>query len=419
MRFFEKREKKEVILDENKISDILLRAYLGGDYVTRENAKALPAINGWLGYVCDIFSMIPFRLYSKKINNDGKKVVKEITDDRRVLLINGDTGDIFTGAAFKRAMCEDYLLDGGGYAYINRIGNDVVSIHHVEPVYITPNKIGTSPIFKEYIIYSNGEEYEDSDFIKLLRNTEDGINGSGITEELTTALQTAAKRLAYDFSLAATGGSRKGFIKSPKKLDEKALTELKKAWEEYYAGNSNTVILNNGLEFQEASNTSRENEIADSKRHFADEVKVIFHIGNNYEETIKQAIQPIAYFFAAALNKDLLLETEKGRLFWEPDLAELYKGSLKERFEAYAIAIEKGFKTRNEIRQLEGDNYITGLDTINLGLGDVLLNAETGEIYTPNTGDTHKFGAVNGYNVSNAPNGDRKGVNPDDIINGE
>ena len=181
--------------------------------------------------------------------------------------------------------------------------------------------------------------------------------------------------------------------------------------------------MNNGLEFQEASNTSRENEIADKQKHFADEVKVIFHIGSNYDETIKQAIQPIAVYFAAALKKDLLLEEEKGLFYFAADLTELYKGSVKERFEAYAIAIEKGFKTRNEIRRLEGDNYIPGLDTVNLGLGDVLLDANTGEIYTPNTGESHKFGETSNKTDDESPantsNSSGNGAKPDDILNGE
>ena len=61
---------------------------------------------------------------------------------------------------------------------------------------------------------------------------------------------------------------------------------------------------------------------------------------------------------------------------------------MKERYEAYKIAIECGFKTRNEIRFLEDDDALEGLDVINLGLGDVLLDTKTGNIYTPNTNAT-------------------------------
>ena len=77
----------------------------------------------------------------------------------------------------------------------------------------------------------------------------------------------------------------------------------------------------------------------------------------------------------------------------------MLKGSLKERYDAYRIAITTGFKTRNEIRYMEDDNAIDGLDMITLGLGEVLLNANTGEIYTPNTNTIAKMG-VNGTDLT-------------------
>ena len=102
---------------------------------------------------------------------------------------------------------------------------------------------------------------------------------------------------------------------------------------------------------------------------------------------------PIAVAFATALNRDFLLEKEKKSYYFAPDTKELYRGSLKERYDAYKIAIESGFKTRNEIRYMEDDDALEGLDVINLGLGDVLLNTKTGLIYTPNTNQTVNMGS--------------------------
>ena len=208
----------------------------------------------------------------------------------------------------------------------------------------------------------------------------------------------------YDYDLAVTGGSRKGFLKTNKKLDEKGIQKLKDSWEQYYNGTANTVVLNDGMEFQEASNTSRENEINEKNVTFISEIKNIFHISDNYDDFIKNAIMPIASAFATALNRDFLLEKEKKSYYFAPDTKELLKGSLKERYEAYQIAIKNGFKTRNEIRYMEDDDAIKGLDMISLGLGDVLLNAETGEIYTPNTNKLVKMGENSDENALNSEN---------------
>lgn len=381
--------KREEVLDESKVDDVLLRAMLGGLEITREDALAIPSVSGWVDFVCNTFAQIPFKLYKETVK-DGKRVTEEVKDDR-VSIINDDTRDKLDGFQFKKAMCEDYLLGKGGYAFIGKVGNKFNALYYVKCDCVSVQR-NEKAIYKDYTLMVDGQTYNDYQFIKLLRNTKDGASGIGFTNEISRSLHTAFKRICYDLDLARTGGSRKGFIKSNKHLDQKAMEALKKAWEEFYTGNANAVILNDGMEFQEASNTSRENETNAKEITFNDTIKNIFHIGVTYEETIKNAIMPIATAFVTALNRDFLLEKEKKSFYFAPDTKELYKGSLKERYDAYKIAIETGFKTRNEIRYMEDDDAIEGLDIINLGLGDVLLNTKTGEIYTPNTNQMVKMG---------------------------
>ena len=382
-------KKRETVLDATQVDDVLLRAVLNGMSIYREDALAIPAVESCVDFICNTFAQIPFKLYREKVK-DGKRVTEEVTDER-VAIINDDTRDTLDGFQFKKAICEDYLLGKGGYAYIGRTGNKFNALYYVSCDKVTVQK-NEKAIYKDYTLMVDGETYRDYQFIKLLRNTKDGASGKGLTEEISKALQTAFKRLCYDYDITVTGGSRKGFIKSQKHLDKKAIDALKEAWENYYAGNANTVILNDGMEFQEASNTSRENETNAKQITFNSEIKDIFHIGATYEETIKNAIMPIAVAFATALNRDFLLEKEKKSYYFAPDTKELYRGSMKERYEAYKIAIECGFKTRNEIRFLEDDDALKGLDVINLGLGDVLLDTETGTIYTPNTNSMVSMG---------------------------
>ena len=413
MGMFSKLFKRETIVDASSIDDPLLKALIGDTAIDRDLALEIPVVSSSIDLICNTFAMIPFKLY-KEEEKDGKKVTKEVDDDR-VRIINDDTTDTLDGFQFKKAICEDYLMGKGGYAYIKKIGNDFKGLFYVEDNKITISK-NTDPIFKNYDIMVNANTYKTFQFIKLLRNTKDGASGVGLTTEISRALKTAYKRLLYDYDLAVTGGSRKGFIKSQKHLDEKGIKALKTAWEQYYNGNANTVILNDGMEFQEASNTSKENEINEKNINFNKEIKDIFHIGTNYDDFIKNAVMPIATAFATALNRDFLLEKEKKSYYFAPDTKELLKGSLKERYEAYQIAIKNGFKTRNEIRYMEDDDAIKGLDMINLGLGDVLLNAETGEIYTPNTNKLVKMGENSSEIVQNAP---QNAQNPQEIVQNE
>lgn len=387
-----KKEKRETIMDETQCDDLLLTALLRGNKVDRETALSIPTVSACVDLICNTFAMIPFKLYKETVK-DGKRATEEV-EDKRTRIINEDTTDTLDGFQFKKALCEDYLMGKGGYAYVKKNGNEFVGLFYVEDDKISISK-NADAIYKSFDVMVDGKTYKNYEFIKLLRNTKDGAVGKGLTEEISQALETASRRLKYEYELTATGGSRKGFLKSQKHLDEKSLKALKKAWEDYYAGNANTVVLNDGIDFQEASNSSQQNEMDAKTRTFADEVREIFHLNANFDDFIKNAIMPIATAFATALNRDFLLEKEKETYYFAPDTKELLKGSLRERYDAYRIAITTGFKTRNEIRYMEDDDAIEGLDMITLGLGEVLLNAETGEIYTPNTNTVAKMG-VNG-----------------------
>lgn len=390
MGLFDFFRKRDTTINTDSITDPLLKALLNGDTVDRETAMQIPIIASCVDKVCNTFASVPIKLYKNIITENGKRMAVEI-EDERVRLINDDTNDTLDGFQFKKAICEDYLMGKGGYAYIKKVRNSFKGLHYVKDSNVQIN-INSNPIFKNYDIYVNGEVYKDYQFIKILKNTKDGASGNGLVEQISRALQTANERLKYELSLTLTGGSRKGFIQSEKHLSDEAIKALRQAWEEYYSGNANTVILNDGLKFQEASNSSQQNEINEKNRTFISEIKDIFHISDNYIEFVKDAVVPILTAFVTALNRDLLLEKEKADYYFAYDTSELLKGTLKERYDAYAVAIQNGFKTRNEIRYLENDNAINGLDMINLSLGSVLLDANTGLIYTPNTNETVSLG---------------------------
>lgn len=365
------------------VDDVLLRALLNNETITREKALTLPAVSGAVDFISNCVACMPVKLYKRR-----DKKVEALDDDPRVKLLNGDTGDSLDAWQMKKAMVEDYLLGKGGYALIGRDRNDVVSLHYVEDRYITIMKT-YDPIYKRYQIFVMGKAYEPFEFIKLLRNTKDGASGVGVTVEVSKALETAYSTLIYQLGLVKSGGNKKGFLKASRKLATEEINVLKKAWKNLYKNNEeNIVVLNNGLEFQEASSSSVEMQLNESKRTFMDEINDIFHISNDFYETFKQAIYPIVKAFETALNRDLLLEKEKKNHFFVFDVKEIVKANLSERYTAYKLAKETGFITLNEIRREENMEYVEGLDVVNVGLGAVLYDINTHEYYTPNTDTT-------------------------------
>lgn len=377
--FFNKRSNTE---NNNIIADdLLLKAFIDGETITREKALTLPIVSGAVDFICNTVASIPIKLYKYK---HGK--VEEQENDTRTRFLNYDTGDTLDGFQFKKAIVEDYLLGKGGYAYIQRYRNDVTGIYYVQDSNISILK-NSDPIHKSYSIMVSGKEYRPYEFIKLLRNTKDGASGTGLTVEVSKALETAYRTLLYQLSLVKSGGNKKGFLKSQRKLGQDEINVLKQAWNSLYANNEeNVVVLNNGLEFQESSNSSVEMQLNESKKTLVNEINSIFHIYDDFDLTFKNAIYPILKAFETALNRDLLLEKEKKNMFFEFDVKEITRANIKERYEAYKLAKETGFMTLNEIREEENMEFVEGLDVINVGLSAVLYDTKTQKYYTPNTG---------------------------------
>ena len=140
------------------------------------------------------------------------------------------------------------------------------------------------------------------------------------------------------------------------------------------------------MEFKEGSNSLAELQINERKKTLKDDINDVFHISNKYDETIKDAVIPILSAIESALNRNFLLEKEKGVFYFAFDTKKITRGSLKERYEAYKLAKEAGLSTINEIREEEDKDYIEGLDVISLNLGNVLYDTKTKKYYTPNTG---------------------------------
>ena len=381
--FFKKKEEPSTLPKRSitpPVDDVLLSALLNGETITRDKAVTLPAVAGAVDFISNMIASMPVKLYKYK---QGK--VEEQETDNRVKLLNGDTGDTLDAFQLKKAMVEDYLLGKGGYAYIRKFRNNFTGLLYVEDNKISIIK-NLDPIFKDYNILVEGKEYKPFEFIKLLRKTKDGSSGIGVTVELSKALETAYQTLMYQLGLVKSGGNKKGFLKSIRKLGQDEINVLKNAWQNLYANNeSNVVVLNNGLEFQEASNSSVEMQLNESKKTLNDEINRIFHIKDDFYDTFRQSIYPIIKAFETALNRDLILDKAKKYYFFEFSVKEILKANIKERYEAYKLAKESSFMTINEIRKAENMEYIEGLDVVNVGLSAVLYDINTHKYYTPNT----------------------------------
>jgi HK97 family phage portal protein len=189
-------------------------------------------------------------------------------------------------------------------------------------------------------------------------------------------------------------------------LAQDVIDYLKTAWKKLYGNNEeNIIVLNDGVEFQESSNTSVAMQLNENKETNSTEICKLFNVpesiikgtatAQDYVNGFKLACMPVIKAIESALNRDFLLEKEKASFYYSFDTKELTKGDIKARYEAYGIGIDKNFLQPDEVRYME-DLEPLGLDFIKLGLDSVLYNPKTKEIYTPNTDKVNKIDKLKG-----------------------
>lgn len=357
--------------------------------VTPDKLLGIATLTGCIEKLTDTVASLPIELYKAE---NGE--VKPVPNDRRVYLLNDDTGDTLNGFELKKALVNDYLLFGNGYAYINRKLNTIQSLHYVNHADVSVLK-HCDPIFKHNEFNIGGNTYQDYQLIRVLRKTKDGATGTGILTENFDLLKLVYMSAVYEYLLVSSGGNKKGFIKSQSKLSKEAIEDLKTQWNNMYNNNkSNCVVLNNGLEFQESANTSVEMQLNENKKTNALEICKICGVPekilndtctyDEYQSFIKVSILPRLAMIETALNVALLSNSERENYYFKFNTKELMKADIEKRMNAYSKAVSKGIMQIDEIR-FEEDLKPLGLDFIKLGLQDVLYNPNTKEIYTPNT----------------------------------
>ena len=386
------RRKTEKRADEVLQADgaELLRALMGGEDMTAEKALEIPAFSAAVDFISSTVAMLPVKLYSENAND---KATDEITNDKRLFLLNDEANGTMSAMLAKRAAVRDMLIYGAGFLYIEKDGIGVRSLRFVKHGDITVNT-NSDPIFKDFNIYVGGRSYMPWNFVILTRNSTDGVTGVGAVDEHKTLLTATYSAMKYEEIIAKTGGNKKGFIESEVQLTDPSMEKLKRSWNDIYANNENNVlILNKGLKYVPAASTSVEMQLCENKRANTEQIAQIFGLSPEvlagscstaeYMSAVRTAVLPVVEQFQSALNKSLLLESEKSEKYFTLDTTELLKGDTLSRYQAYEIALRNNFLQLDEVRYME-DKKPIGFDFLKLGLNDVLYDPKAHTVYTPN-----------------------------------
>jgi HK97 family phage portal protein len=381
----------------------ILQAMVQGVPVNKHTALEIPMISRCISMIADAVAALPIKLYRKV--GDG---VEEVKDDRRVVILNGDTGDTLNADYMRQVMVRDYLLYGNAYAYIETSGGKADKLFYVDAELVGRELTAMDPIHKQYRYIINGQQYMPYKLLKILRNSDGYGCGTGIIEENPELIAAAYGLLQYHKKMILTGGAKRGILRT-QKLNKDVLADVKAKWAALWAGKSDQdtmMVLNSSdMDFKELSTSSVDMQVNQTQETLDKEIMKLFGTADGLlsEDTVKNAVMPVIDAIEAALDSDLLLEREKGEYYFAFDTRELTRGDITQRFNAYATALSQNFMQLDEVRAME-DLPPLGINFVKLGLNDVLLDPKTGQIYTPNTNQYAVMGESAGMDLTNEEN---------------
>lgn len=356
--------------------------------INANNVFNIPVVSSSVDLITGIISMLDIGLY-KQVRCDK---VEEVEQDYRLKLLNNEPNYVWNSNQMKARMVQDIILEGSNYIYIDKNGNKVQSLYYVEKSDVTVLEDVTTKIKKLGKLMVGMEEYEPYNFIISTINSKNGLSGSGILKRNQELLKLAYGINMFLADLYKNKGNKRG-IWSSNKMNPKDFDIFKKGIREAEADENNSYIVNgDDVKYNTMTSDAREMQTAEVLESIDKQIKAIFKIPTNidteegYKSFIKLCITPYLNSIENAINKALLLESEKeDNYYFRFKLNELTRASIKERFEAYKASLESGIETINEIRTKEGLESIDGLDCIKFNLANVIFDIKTKQYWTPNT----------------------------------
>lgn len=383
-----KREKRST--ENDVIADVLngLSPLVNGKTISRKQAMSIPVVTKSVNWIASAIASLPIKMYRRT-----DKGYIEVYDDYRLPLLNNYSGNCMTANDLKRQVIVDLLLEGNGYAYISKLGNKIDKLSYIPTSKLTYTE-SVNNIDKIVNVWVDGKQVQDYNVFRLVNNTKNGMSGVGFISDCQDLLSTILSSLQYENN-SISSGVRRGFLKSKSKLDKDKMDELKQAWKRLTSpSQSDVLVLNAGIEFEDASNTATESQLSQNKTINMHQILAYFGLPTNFFEgansdayltAVRIAVIPIVKQLVNALNNYLLLESEKQDLKFDIDTSEILRINANERYNAYQTGLSSGILTIDEVRRME-NLPVLDMQYLKLGLGDVLYNIKDGKIFVPNTG---------------------------------
>ena len=343
-----------------------------GKPVNANTAIQLSTVYACVRVISETVASLPLGVYEAQ--KDGNR---KATEHPLYRLLHDEPNSEMTSFVFREVMLAHLLLWGNSYSQIIRSGrNQITGLYPLLPDKMTVDRDKKGILTYTYMT-STGDQVvlSPEDVLHIPGLGFDGVMGYSPIALEKNAIGLGIASEEYGSKFFSNGARPSGILTHPNTVkNPKALRE---SWNSAYGGSSNSnrvAILEEGMKFEPIAIPNNEAQFLETRKFQVDEICRIFrvppHLVGNLEHATFSNIEHQSIDFAVhtirpwlvrieqSMNRALFTDQEKGRFYAQFNIDGLMRGDYKSRMEGYAIGINNGFMSPNDIRALENLNPI-------------------------------------------------------------
>ncbi len=361
-----------------------------GKVVNERTAMQATAVYACVRILAESIAGLPLHLY--RYRSGGLEVE---TQHPLYRILHDEPNPEMTSFIFRETLMSHLLLWGNAYAQILRDrGGRVIGLYPLLPDRMDVSRDNvTGEIYYTYTPSSDDNpNIKGISSIRLRREDVlhiaglgfDGLVGYSPIAMAKNAVGISLATEEYGASFFKNGATPSGILEHPGVLKDPE--KLRESWQEQFSGQNThkIAVLEEGMTFKPMSIPPEEAQFLETRKFQIDEIARIFRVPphmvgdlekssfSNIEqqslEFVKYTLNPWVVRWEQAMQKALLLPSEKQMYGIKFNVDGLLRGDYKSRMDGYAVGRQNGWLSANDIRSLENMNPIPDEEGGNLYL---------------------------------------------------
>lgn len=346
---------------------------------SRSNPMLLSTVYRCVDLISDSVAVLPLKTY--RIDPEGFK--KEYKEHPVYMLLDLEPNEDMTRYIFFKTLMASVLLEGNGYAYIERDANlNVLQLIYIPSksvsiVYITDKR---GIMRKRYQIVGFKELVEPRDMIHVLNFTYDGIIGVSTLTHARQSLNIATESEEHAAGFFKSGGSVSGILSvEGKMLNKEQKDQIYETWDERMATHPNGIaVLEGNMKYQPITINPKDSQLLESRqfnvvdicRFFSVSPVKAFDLSKSSYSTVEatqlqyltDTVLAVITKIEQEINRKVFLPSERGKIVAEFDTSAILRTDKAAQASFYKEMSYVAGITPNETRRELGYPRLEGGD---------------------------------------------------------